>query len=77
MQTKRKSLLESCANTAVGLVLAILTNAFFIFPMIEYWVNGGGSFDDLTPQLIATGVMTVLSIARGYFLRRIFNRGAK
>ena len=77
MQSKKKSLLESCTNTAAGLVLAILANAFFIFPMIEWHLAGGGSLKDIFPQAVATIFMTILSIARGYILRRLFNRGAK
>lgn len=65
-QTKRGSAIEAVVNTFVGLTIAFVAQAFIC------WVYG----IKLTPHDNAIIVfwMTVLSILRSYFVRRMFNR---
>lgn len=66
-QSKAMSLLEAVVNTVVGLVVAMVATAAickaYSIPMT--WEN----------NFIITFWMTVISIARSYLLRRIFNMG--
>jgi len=66
-QSKAMSLLEAVVNTIVGLVVAMIATAAickaYSIPMT--WEN----------NFIITFWMTVISIARSYLLRRIFNMG--
>ena len=65
-QTKKQSLIESLTNTAVGFVIS-LAATFIIFPLVGY---------DSTfyKNVIVTLFFTVVSIARGYVIRRLFNK---
>lgn len=63
-QTKLDSLIESLVNTAVGMLLAV------VFMQLIVWVyDMPVSFEQ---NIIITFWMTVLSIARGYLIRRVF-----
>ena len=66
-QSKTMSLLEAVVNTIVGLIVAMIATAAICkaygIPMT--WEN----------NFIITFWMTVISIARSYLLRRIFNMG--
>lgn len=66
-QTRKMSLVESCCNIAVGFVVAMLTWEFVIEPVF----NIEKSYVD---NLGITTIFTVISLARSYVLRRIFNR---
>lgn len=66
MQTRRFSLLEACANTATGFVIS------YGVTVIGYRAMGVNV--SAAQNLAIVGILTVVSIARGYFLRRIFNR---
>lgn len=66
-QLRRHSLLESCLNTASGFLVSYLA-----WPVVCRWVlhmpfHAGPGFEVI-------GVFTVLSIARNYLWRRVFNR---
>ena len=63
-QTRRMSLLESVTNVVVGYVLAIVTQ-IVVFP----WF---GIVTDLNQQLAIGLAFVVVSLARGFVLRRIF-----
>lgn len=68
-QSKRFSLLESIINTFVGLLVTLLVS-----PLI-YWIcNVKITIGQMT---WATLLFTVVSIARNYFIRRIFNNFKK
>ncbi len=65
MQSKLASLVESCANTAVGYLLAL------VCMNVIMW-----AYDfQVTPAqtTIIVGWMTVVSIIRGYVIRRVWN----
>ena len=66
MQSKRMSLIESVASTAVGFVVAMLTQAV-VFPLFGIHV-------DMETNAELVLVFTVLSVARSYVMRRLFNR---
>ena len=65
-QSKRGSLIEAVTNTVVGYALAVATQ-FAVFPAFGLRV---GVVENLGLGLIFTAV----SLARGYVLRRLFNR---
>ena len=66
MQTRLMSLTEAIANVGVGYVLAVLTQ-ILVFPMF-------GFEPSLSENLRIGLVFTVLSLARGYLIRRLFDR---
>lgn len=65
MQSKKSSFIEICLSTAIGLIIALAAQ-MFIFPFygihISLWQNVEISF-----------FMTVISVVRGYGVRRLFN----
>ena len=63
-QSKRGSLIEAVTNTAVGYALAVATQ-FAVFPLFGLQV---GVIENLGLGLI----FTVVSVLRGYALRRVF-----
>jgi len=66
MQTKQKSLIESITNTAVGFIISLIIQ-LVLFPIMDI----PASFQQ---NVIITIVFTSVSIARGYVIRRIFNK---
>lgn len=64
-QTRLGSFLEANANTAAGLVVSFGAG-FVVYPLF------GHAFQPV--ELVGiTAIFTVLSIARGYAVRRLFN----
>lgn len=64
-QSPRASLIESCTNTFCATLLSLMIS-WGILSWLEHW----------TPFALAaltTAVMTVVSIARNYLIRRLFN----
>lgn len=66
MQTKKQSIIESITNTAVGYFISLLS-LFAIFPLLGIPSSPG---KNVTISLY----FTAISIARGYVLRRFFNK---
>lgn len=69
MQSRKHSLFESLVNTAIGFLVSMLT-----------WVIVARLYGipmTLADNLGITAIFTVVSIARQYVLRRIFNRRIK
>lgn len=64
-QSKLGSLYEALFNTAIGFVLAVITG------QIVYWLYSIQV--SVVQNLQITLIFTVISIARGYFVRRFFN----
>ena len=64
-QTKLASFVEACTNTLVGLALAFLINAFL---MAATGVHATAAQN----AIIVLG-HTVVSVIRGYVVRRVFN----
>lgn len=65
-QTKRKSLIESVIQTIIGLGTSILIQVI-LYPMMGIPVT-------FSQNLIITLVFFMVSIVRGYFVRRIFEK---
>jgi hypothetical protein len=63
-QSKLMSWLETCLNTAIGFVIAITTQ-ILVFPLFGY-------SPPLSTNFKIGLIFTVVSIARGYVLRRMF-----
>jgi hypothetical protein len=68
-QTRRHSIIEALAGTAIGMAVSILASTV-VYPLF------GHSFT-LAQNTGITLIFTVLSVARGYLVRRLFNRMAK
>lgn len=64
MQTKTHSLIETCTNTAIGYLVALLSQVL-VFPLFGIRIP-------LSSNIKIGLIFTVISIARGYILRRIF-----
>lgn len=66
-QTKWESALEQLCNTGSGMVIAYMCMQHILAPYLGIHI---------TPRenTIVTIVLTVVSVARGYIWRRIFNR---
>lgn len=65
-QSKRMSLAEICFSTAIGFVVAYAANAV-VMPAFGHHVSMAENF-------WITSIFTVISIARGYCVRRLFER---
>lgn len=66
MQSRKASMAEAVANTAIGYLVALAAQAV-IFPMF-------GLHASATDHMAIGGLFTVVSLVRGYLLRRLFNR---
>ena len=65
-QTKKKSLIESITGTLIGLVTSIILQ-MILYPLMGIPVSFG-------QNVIITLVFFIVSIARGYLVRRLFNK---
>jgi len=65
-QTKRKSLIESIAQTLIGLITSILIQ-FVLYPIMGIPVT-------IFQNIIITLVFFIVSIIRGYLVRRLFDK---
>jgi len=65
-QTKKMSLVESVANIAIGFAINV-TAQYFIFPLF-------GMHIPIHENLMIAVIFTVISLARSFTLRRLFNR---
>ena len=66
MQTKKQAFLESLTNVTLGYLISLLS-LFIIFPVLGIESSTG-------ENLIITLYFTLISFARGYILRRYFNK---
>lgn len=65
-QSRLSSLAETCASIAIGFVVSLAINAV-VMPAFGHQIS-------LADNLGMTAIFTVASIARGYLVRRAFNR---
>jgi hypothetical protein len=65
MQSRRQSMAETVASVAIGYVVALLSQ-LAIFPVFGLEVT-------LTDNLLIGAWFTIISIIRGYYVRRFFN----
>jgi len=66
MQTKTHSIIESVLSTFIGLFINV-TAQHFIFPLFGIYINWG-------QNLMIASIFTVISIIRGYVIRRFFTK---
>ena len=69
MQSRLASLVESLTNVAIGMVVS-----FFGQIVVSHWYNLPLN---VTQNMQIVLFFTVLSVARSYVLRRVFNRRIK
>ena len=67
VQTKTVSLIEVCMNVSIGFCVS-----FAAWPFVA---EAMGYPYSVTHNFAVTGFFTVLSVARGYIVRRFFARG--
>ena len=66
MQSKLDSFIEAWLNVLIGFGISVLAN-FVIFPLVGIGAS--------TAQIITVGIfMTLVSVARSYFVRRFANK---
>ena len=65
MQTKRQSLIETLTNVAIGYLISFIAN-MLVLPLFGYNIN-------LTDGVLISIIFTIISIVRGYMVRRWFN----
>lgn len=66
MQTRKQSLIESVANVVIGYLVALAAQ-LLVFPALGIAVS-------LSQNILIGAIFTVVSIARSYCVRRLFNR---
>lgn len=65
-QSKRQSFIESCINVAIGFGVSLAAQ-IAVFPML-------GISIEMASNVAIGAIFTVISIARSYCVRRLFNR---
>jgi hypothetical protein len=68
-QTRKMSFIEAWANTAFGFALSIAAS-FIFFPLM-------GIQSSAAQNIGAVLLFTILSVARNYVIRRVFNVNGK
>lgn len=66
MQSKTDSFMEALMNVIVGLIVSTIANHFLLPAVLRVHMS-------LTQNIIIGLAFTVISIARSYLLRRMFN----
>ena len=69
MQSKRESLIETLTNVSIGWFISFIAN-MLVLPLFDYDVS-------LTDGVLISIIFTVISIIRGYVVRRWFNSKEK
>ena len=69
MQTKKQSFIESLTSTTIGWLIGVILN-LTVLPLFDYNIT---VIDSLWVSLI----FTVVSVIRGYVIRRWFNSKEK
>jgi hypothetical protein len=64
-QSRRSSLIEISLSTAIGYVVAV-SSQMLVFPLVGIHTNP-------ETNLEIGAFMTVVSVVRGFFVRRLFN----
>lgn len=68
-QTKRQSLKETVISTFIGLAVSLIAQ-IVVFPLYNLEVS-------FNQNIQITIIFTIVSIVRGYFVRRYFNKKLK
>ena len=74
-QTKKNSFIEANTSTAIGFVITLFAWKFVLFPTI-IWVEAtyGITQSAWSVSIGITIFFTIISITRGYYVRRWFDR---
>ena len=65
MQSKKQSLIETLTSVFVGWLIGVILN-LTILPLFDYNIT-------VVDSLWVSLIFTVISVVRGYFIRRFFN----
>ena len=65
MQTKKWSMIETLTNVGIGWFISFIAN-MLVLPLFGYNIN-------LTDGVLISIIFTIISIVRGYLIRRFFN----
>ena len=65
MQSKRESMIESLTSVFVGWLIGVILN-LTILPLFDYNIT-------VVDSLLVSLIFTVISVVRGYLIRRFFN----
>ena len=65
MQTKKQSLIETLTSVFVGWLIGVILN-LTVLPLFDYNIT-------IVDSLLVSLVFTVISVVRGYLIRRFFN----
>ena len=65
MQSKRESMIESLTSTTIGWLIGVILN-LTILPLFDYNIT-------VVDSLLVSLIFTVISVVRGYLIRRFFN----
>lgn len=65
MQSKKDSLIESLTSTTIGWVIGVILN-LTVLALFDYNIT-------VTDSLLVSLIFTVVSVVRGYLIRRFFN----
>ena len=66
MQSKKDSLIESLTSTTIGWLIGVILN-LTVLPLFDYNIT-------VVDSLLVSLIFTAVSVARGYVIRRTFNR---
>ena len=69
MQSKMDSLIETLTNVGIGWFMSFIAN-MLVLPLFGYNIN-------LTDGVLISIIFTIISIIRGYVVRRWFNSKEK
>ena len=69
MQSKKQSLIESLTSVGIGWLIGVILN-LTILPLFNYNIT-------VVDSLWVSLIFTVISVVRGYFIRRFFNSKEK
>ena len=65
MQSKKQSLIETLTSVFVGWLIGVILN-LIVLPLFDYNIT-------VTDSLLVSLIFTVVSVVRGYLIRRFFN----
>ena len=65
MQTKKQSLIETLTSVFVGWLIGVILN-LTVLPLFDYNIT-------VVESLLVSLIFTVISVVRGYLIRRFFN----
>lgn len=71
-QTRTLSWLEAITNTSIGFGISLLTWIYVIEPVLIHFDFIGNNGFPLWVNTLITGTFTVVSILRGFWVRRLY-----